>query len=352
MPDPSRIKQARPPAAALLLSFLLALYLSAEDLPKVLILETGGSIAASVEFEGADRIRFGTDKILERIPRYADYARVDREEFSRVGSAHVQPPQWIKLARRINRIFAEDPHLAGIVVTHGSNTVEETAYFLHLTANSDRPVVITASQRKLDAPSTDGPRNLLDSIRVAAARQARGLGVLLVANETIQSARDVTKVASYRVDTWQSRDLGNLGYIDRDQVTFYRRPTRKHTHRSEFRIEQVERLPQVEILYNYSGAGGELLSLVREHTETEAFVLATFPTGRLTPGMEKAARAAAEQGLPIVLAHRGGVGRVEKTSREFIAADNLTPQKARILLMLALTKTRDRREIQRIFDEY
>lgn len=336
---------------AFLLLFLGGQFLRAE-LPKIRILETGGSIAASVRYIGDDRIRFGTDEILKLIPQVTQYARLDREEFSRVGSAHIQPPQWLKLARRINQIFEAEPDIAGIVVTHGSNTAEETAYFLHLTVGSDKPVVITASQRKLDEPSTDALKNLLDAIRVAASPQARGQGVLMVVNETIQSARDVTKTASYRVDTWQSRDIGNLGYIDRDQVTFYRALKRKHTYQSVFELEKIQQLPRVEILYSYSGAGGELMEFTHSRLKVDGLVVATFPTGRLTPGMEKTAKELAGKGLPIALAHRGGVGRVEKPSGPLIGADNLSPQKARILLMLALTQTRNPKELQKFFDDY
>jgi L-asparaginase len=322
------------------------------QLPRIRIVETGGSIAASVKYEGDDRVRFGVDRLLRVIPEAARYASVEREEFARVGSAHIDPPEWLRLSQRLNTILQHEPQVEGIVVTHGSNTVEETAYFLHLTVRSDRPVVITASQRKLDEVGTDGPKNLLDAIRVAASAEARGRGVLLVANETIQSARDVTKTISYRPETWQSRDLGNLGYVDRDQVTFYRNATRRHTVRSEFDVGSISELPRVDILHAYPGADGALMAFAAKRLGAAGLVVATFPTGRLTPKMEEAARALVDEGVAVVRAHRGGVGRVERSPGPLIEADNLTPQKARILLMLGLTLARGPDELQRLFDTY
>jgi len=240
----------------------------------------------------------------------------------------------------------------GVVVTHGSNTVEETSYFLSLTVRSEKPVVLTAAQRQFTTLSSDSPKNFLQAVRVAVSDDAKGKGALVVANDLINAARDVTKNISYRVETYNSRDLGALGFVDEDQVTFYRAPARKV---AGFDVSRLQALPRVDIIYTYAGADGALIEAA-VNQKAEGIVIAGFPTGSGTPAMDEAVKRVAAKGIAVVMTNRGGMGRVTDTraseNRPLIWGDNLTPPKARILLMLALTATKDRAEIQRIFQTY
>ncbi len=275
-----------------------------DKLPLIKVVATGGTIANTP----SGRLHAG--EVAEAIPQLKKVARLDVEEVIRVGSSAISVDNWITLAHRINEILAREPEVKGIVVTHGSNTVEETAYFLSLTVKTDKPIVLTAAQRQFSTLSSDSPKNFLQAVRVAAADEARGKGAMVVTNDVINAARDVSKNISYRLETYSSRDIGALGFVDEDRVTFYRAPTRP--------------------------TGG----------------------GSGTPAMDEAVKRHVAKGIPIVMTNRGGMGRVTETSaragekRPLIYGDNLTPQKARILLMLALTRTRDPGELQKIFETY
>ncbi|HEY7709784.1 MAG TPA: asparaginase, partial [Candidatus Entotheonella sp.] len=209
--------------------------------PKVRIIATGGSISGI----GPHRLdyllypelgqRLSIEEMLARIPEVETIAQVESEDLIRVGSPAIGPPEWLQLTQRINQVFAEDASLAGVVVTHGTATLEETAYFLHLTVKSERPVVLTGAMRPPTAVGTDADLNLLDALRLAACPEATGRGVLTVLNNEIQSARDVTKTSTLRVETFSSRELGYLGYVDSDGTpVFYRDVTRRHTLATPF----------------------------------------------------------------------------------------------------------------------
>src|SRR5712664_515473 len=191
-----------------------------EKLPLVKVVATGGTIANTP----SGRLHAG--EVVEAIPALRKVARLEVEEVIRVGSSSITVENWLTLARRINEIFSKEPEVKGVVVTHGSNTVEETGYFLSLTVKSDKPVVLTAAQRQFTTLSSDSPKNFLQAVRVAAADEARGKGALVVANDVINAARDVSKNISYRLETYSSRDIGALGFVDEDRVTFYRAPTK------------------------------------------------------------------------------------------------------------------------------
>ncbi|MBI4483565.1 MAG: asparaginase [Acidobacteria bacterium] len=318
-------------------------------LPLVKVVATGGTIAhlPTHYISGAD--------LVAAIPDVKKYARLDVEEFSRVGSASITIAEWMRLARRINQILESEKEVRGVVVTHGSNTLAETGYFLSLTVKSRKPVVLTAAQRLHNSLSADGPRNFLDAVRTAIAEEAVGKGVLLVTNDEINAAREVTKTMSYRVNTYSSRDLGDLGFVDEDRVTFYRAPLRRHTVDSEFDLSGLQSLPRVDIIYVAADMDGALVEAAVK-AGSQGLVLAGFPTGSPAPGMQKALKEAAEKGLPLVMTNRGGEGRIteirEGQGYQFIGGDNLSPEKARILLMLALTRTKDLGELRRIFREY
>jgi L-asparaginase len=320
-----------------------------EALPLVKVVATGGTIANTP----SGRLHAG--EVAEAIPQLKKVARLEVEEVMRVGSSSITVEQWLTLARKINDIVAREPQVQGIVVTHGSNTLEETAYFLHLTVRTDKPIVLTAAQRQFSTLSSDSPKNFLQAVRVAATREAHGKGALVVANDTINAARDVSKNISYRLETYSSRDLGVLGFVDEDRVTFYHSPAKPRVF---FDLSRVDKLPRVDVIYTYAGADGALVEAAALHAKADGIVVAGFPTGSGTPAMDEAIRRVAEKGIPVVMTNRGGMGRVTETAarqgekRPLIYGDNLAPQKARILLMLALTTTRDPARLREIFATY
>jgi L-asparaginase len=329
--------------------------------PMVHVIGTGGSIAGVGDDEldyteyGENPGRFSIEQLLERVPEAREVADLEVEEFSNVGSTSLAGQEWARLARRVNEVLDEDD-VAGILITHGTATLEETAYFLNLTVKSDRPVVITGAMRPPTALGTDADINILDGIRLAASPEARGKGVLAMLNGEIHAARDVTKTNTYRLETFRPQDFGYLGYVDADhRVVFYREPIRKHTYQSEFRVEESGDLPSVEIIYAYAGAGGDMVRYLAS-TGVDGIVVAGVGGGRPTPGQMAALIEARERGVLVVHSSRLGSGRVVVTrvrkQHGFIAADNLNAQKARVLLMLGLAVTRDPARLQEMFDVY
>ena len=329
------------------------------ELPLVVVLSTGGTIAgrggsttALSEYKPGSIL--GAE-LVEAVPEIKNYAQVRVEQIANIGSQNMNTAIWLKLAARINAIFSEDQKVAGVVITHGTNTLEETAYFLHLTVKHDKPVVVVGSQRPATAISADGPLNLLSAIRVAGAPVARGKGVLVVMNDEINGARDVTKSNTYRVETFRSGELGFLGYVDTDEVTFYRASTKRHTARSEFDVSGLAGLPKVEILYAYAEPG---VDTIKALGGVGGIIFAGTGAGGLSDPQLAAIKALGpfDTRPVIVRASRTGNGRVilreNYVAQGMVPGDNLNPQKARILLMLALTKTRDLAEIRRMFREY
>jgi L-asparaginase len=319
-----------------------------EKLPLVAVLATGGTIANTP----SGRLHAG--EVADAIPALKRVARIEIEELVRVASSAIGVDHWLTLARRANERLSE-PAVKGVVVTHGSNTVEETGYFLGLTVKSDKPVVLTAAQRQFTTLSSDSPKNFLQAVRVAASDEARGKGALIVANDLIGAARDVSKNISTRLETYSSRDLGALGFVDDDRITFYRLPVKSHTRATPFDVSRLRALPRVDIVYTYAGADDALIDAAVAQG-AEGIVIAGFPTGTGTPVMEDAMRRAAAKGIPVVMTNRGGMGRVMDKKREearpLVWGDNLTPVKARVLLMLALTATRDATVLQKMFETY
>ena len=329
--------------------------------PRISIVATGGSIAGV----GPDRMDFilypelgehiTIEQSLDRIPEAGEIADIVAEDLVSVGSTAIGPEEWLRLAQRINPLLESDD-ADGVVVTHGTATLEETAYFLHLTVKSRKPVVVTGAMRPPTALGTDADLNLLDAIRVAASPASAGMGVLTVLNNEIQCARDVVKTNTFRVETFKPNELGFLGYADSDgQVVLYRAPLRRHTTATEFDVTGMDSLPRVDIVYCYAGSDELLIDAVRAN-QSDGLVLAGFGGGSFPPRAIEAAAKAVEGGMPVVLASRSINGRVVMTPRKdeqgFIVSDNLQPQKARILLMLALRSTHDQAEIQRMFSEY
>ena len=259
--------------------------------------------------------------------------------------------QWFDVARTASAA-AEDPRVDGIIVTHGTFTTEETAYFLHLVVRTEKPVVVVASQRKHDEIGNDGDRNMLDAIRLALSPDARSKGVLVTLHEEIHSAREVVKT-NQRPGGFHSLGRGILGHIEDDQVSFYYAPTRRHTFRSEFDIRDLRELPRVDVIAAYVG-GDDTAAQACVAAGAQGLVISGYayngrPSADQLAGIEKIAAS----GIPIVLSNRGGQGRIPVNWEDpFIQGDSLVPHKARILLMLGLTQTKDPRELQRVFNEY
>jgi L-asparaginase len=291
-------------------------------------------------------------QMVERIPEVQKFARVTVESDEFI--PYDQPQELKELSLRMSARLA-DPDIAGVVFTHGTNTIEETAYFMNLTVKSEKPVVIVGAQRPFSTLSSDGPLNLLNAIRVAADPASRGKGTLVVLNDEINAARDVSKTNTYRLETFQARELGILGYADPDRIVFYRTPTRRHTVQSQFDLTQVGGFPKVSILYSHAGDDGELAKAAVA-AGAKGLVIAGTGAGH-TQNARKALKELQDAtGVVVVRSARVGAGRVVRDDNwqepGFVAADNLSPQKARILLQLALTKTTKPDEIQQMFDEY
>ena len=333
-------------------------------LPKVHVLGTGGTIS----YAGQHRLdlvgyaehghQITIQDFLARIPEANSIAQVESEQMYMEDYVHlaVGPTEWPSIARRCNELFQQDPGLSGIAITHGSAVMEETAYFLNLTVRSERPVVVTAAQRPSTGISTDGDVNLLDAIRVAASPHSRGKGTLTIMNSEIQAARDVTKSNTFRLETFHPRELGFLGYSDSDgQVVFYRAPIRRHSVDSEFDVSSIDQLPRVDIVYVYGGADGMVVEALTERG-VDGLVMATMGGGAMPPAMQGAVAEAINKGVIVALSSRAGNGRVMLTprmkERGLIVTDNLTSQKARVLLMLGLTVTGDHGRLQEMFDAY
>jgi L-asparaginase len=255
----------------------------------------------------------------------------------------------------IETFLAKTPQPCGIVILHGTATIEETAYALSLSLKTDAPVVVTGAQRPASALSSDAGMNIFNAVRIAASQSARGMGVLVCLNDEIHAAREVTKTSTARLQTFQSPDFGPLGHADGDRISFYRTPLRRHNPDTPFDIRHIVDLPRVEIAYHYAGSDG-IATRAFIQAGAKGIVGAAFAPGLLSPEENIAMKEAVAAGVKVVISSRAGSGRTFGPSKivdaGFIRADNLNPQKARILLALALTTTQDSDEIQRIFDQY
>jgi L-asparaginase len=330
----------------------------AADLPRVRLLATGGTISNK---EGG---RLTAEELVRLMPNVGRYTRPEFEQFSNVASSALTLDQWVALARRINQILADDPGVAGIVVTSGTDTLEELAYFLNLTVRSAKPVVVVGSMRNPSTLGYEGAANLLGGFRVAASSAAAARGVMVVLNDEINAAREATKTDALRLNTFQTRGYGLLGVVDSDRVVFYRRVEKKHTADSEFDVSTVTSLPRVDVVLTYQGAPGDLIKAAVD-AGAKGIVVATAGAGATSGTQSEGINYALGKGVFVVTTARAGSGRIAGRPRvasaapaapnprdRAIAGEDLAPIKARILLMLALTKTQSGADIQRMFLEY
>ena len=331
----------------------------AEGKPNVVILATGGTIAgaaASGTQAGYTSGAVTIDAMIAAVPGITDLANIKGEQISNVGSQDISFDIMLTLAKRINQLLAT-PQVDGIVVTHGTDTMEETAFFLNLVVKSEKPVVMVGSMRPSTAVSADGPLNLYNAVGVAIDPNAKGRGVLVVMNDWIHGAHSLTKTSTTAVQTFMSPLRGVVGVATYGKNDFYNNPQWKHTVGSEFDITNVTKLPRVDILFACADMSPDLIEDSARHG-AKGIVLAGVGNGNVNKASLDAAAQVAKQGVVIVRSSRvatGSVGRnVEVNDDElgFVASDELNPQKSRILLMLALLKPRTTMEIQKLFQTY
>lgn len=330
----------------------------AAEPPRVRLITTGGTIS------NRPGERLSPDELVALIPDLAELAEAETEEFANVPSSALTLDQWLRLGRRINQVFDADGELAGVVVTSGTDTLEELAFFLHLTVRDTRPVVVVGAMRRPETLGYDGAANLRQAFRVAGDEGSRGRGVLVVLNDEINSAREVTKTDALHLQTFDSRGYGVLGVVAHDRVVYYRTLERRHTSESEFDLGGVVRLPRVDIVMAYQGATGDLIRAAVD-SGARGIVVAGAGAGATSSGQRDAITYAHEQDVTVVVTSRTGSGRIAPSGAapaetepdrpprlRPIAGEDHSPLKARVLLMLGLTVTTERDELQRMFAEY
>ncbi|HEY8609859.1 MAG TPA: asparaginase [Roseomonas sp.] len=331
------------------------------SLPSIAVIGTGGTISsvATSSMDVLDYPEFGTkltpEEVLQRVPEARLVADVRPVPFRAVGSTAIGPADWLELRELLHATAAAQPDLAGFVILHGTATLEETAFFLNLTLAIPQTVVLVGAQRPASALGTDGAANLVAALRVAGAPEARNLGVLVVLNDEIHAARDVVKVSTYRLQTFRSLDFGALGHVDGDGVHVMRSVRRRHAPATEFAGSLPASLPRVDIALSYAGVDGVMVRAAVE-AGARGIVSAGLAPGIATPAERAALEQAIASGIVVVQCSRAASGRVGRRRylREagLVAGEDLSPQKARILLMLALTQTSDPERIAEIFQTY
>jgi L-asparaginase len=328
--------------------------------PKIMILATGGTIAgaqASTAEAGYKSGSFSVDDLIKAVPQLKDIADISGEQVANIGSQTMNHEVWLKLAKRINEVLKGDTD--GVVITHGTDTMEETAYFLGLVVKSDKPVVLVGSMRPATAIGADGPANLYNAVALAANPEANGRGPLVVLNDEIHYAHEVQKTNSTQLDTFKSPNRGRAGVMNTGKAYFFSQNTTRHTKKSEFSVDGkgVNDLPYVEVVYSYANFGRDTLDFL-VGKGVKGIVLAGVGDGNSTDTAIAALADAAKKGIAVVRATRTGSGlivrnvEVDDDKLGFIAAMELNPQKARILLMLGLMKTKDPKKLQEFFMQY
>ena len=347
-----------------LTTFLLATLLVcgawAQQKPTVYILATGGTIAGAGTSDVTSAYKAGAvsvDQMLSAVPEILDIADVKGEQVASIGSQDMNDGVWLTLAKRVNELLAQQ-EVTGIVITHGTDTQEETAYFLNLTVKSDKPVVLVGSMRPSTAISADGPRNIYNAVATAIDPSSTGRGVMVVMNDVILGADDLSKTNTLRVETFQNPNYGQLGIVYNGKPIYTRRTLKRHTAGSEFDVMELTTLPRVEVIPSYSNAT-DLFVETAVKAGARGIVVAGVGNGNMTTVMQNALeRARKEQGVAVVRSSRIGTGptaqwdEVDDEALNFAASWYINPWRARVLLMLALTKTTDYQEIQRMFTEY
>ncbi|AYC18018.1 L-asparaginase [Dickeya dianthicola] len=328
---------------------------SAGKLPNVVILATGGTIAGSAatgtQTTGYKAGALGVDTLINAVPEVKKLANVKGEQFANMASENMTGEVVLKLSQRVNALLARDD-VDGVVITHGTDTLEESSYFLHLTVKSDKPVVFVAAMRPATAISADGPMNLLEAVRVASDKQSRGRGVLVVLNDRIGSARYITKSNASTLDSFRANEEGYLGVIIGNQIYYQNRLDKLHTSRSVFDVRDLTSLPKVDILYGYQDDPEYLYDAALSHG-VKGIIYAGMGAGSVSVRGIAGIRKAQDKGVVVMRSSRTGNGIVPPDEAlPGLVADSLNPAHARVLLMLALTRTHDPAVIQDYFHTY
>jgi L-asparaginase len=330
-----------------------------DPLPNVVVLATGGTIAGAAASDvqaGYTSGKVGVEQLLAAVPQARKIAHLSGEQVANIGSQDMNDEVWLKLANRVNELLAR-PNVSAIVITHGTDTIEETAYFLNLVTKSRKPVVLTAAMRPATALSADGPLNFYNAVAVAGHRQAGGRGVLVVVNDWIHAAQSLTKTNTTAVQTFLSPIWGLIGTVAYGNAEFYREPIGKNTNESEFSVNEGTILPRVDIVMAHENMDGALINAAVA-AGAKGVVIAGVGNGNMTKAALDAIANHTRNGIIIVRSSRvatGNIGRnveVDDDKLGTIASLSLNPQKSRVLLRLALTKTQDPKQIQRYFDDY
>ena len=345
---------------AALLAILSSVALASDAKPKIMILATGGTIAGAQTAPSEAGYKSGTfsvEELIKAVPKLKDVADISAEQVANIGSQNMNHEVWLKLAARVNAVLKGDQD--GAVITHGTDTMEETAYFLSLVVKSEKPVVLVGSMRPATAMGADGPANLYNGVALAANPQAKGRGPLVVLNDEIHYAREAQKMNSTQLDTFKSPNRGRAGVMNTGVAHFFYPNNARHTTQSEFSVDGIaaKDLPKVEIVYSYANAGRDLVDSPVEKG-AKGLVLAGVGDGNSTDPVLAGLTDAVKKGVVVVRSTRTGSGlvvrnvEIDDDKMGFVASMELNPQKSRILLMLGLMKTNDPKRLQEYFMEY
>jgi L-asparaginase len=329
--------------------------------PRVLILATGGTIAgaqASQKEHGYTSGQFKVEDLISAVPTIKDLAQLSGEQVANIGSQDMNDQVWLKLAKRVNEAL-KSPDVDAVVITHGTDTMEETAYFLNLVVKSDKPVVLVGSMRPATAISADGPGNLYNAVAVAADPKAKGRGVLVVVNDEIHAARNVEKMNTTNVDTFKSPERGPQGLVNTGKIDWFEPlKDKRHTASSQFSVEKLDHLPRVDILYAHANMSPDLIAAAAR-AGAKGIVIAGVGDGNMTKeALAELQKLARENGLLVIRSTRlpTGIvlrnGEINDDKEGFVASGEFNPPKSRVLAQLALTETNDPKKVQQIFNAY
>ncbi|TKX28060.1 asparaginase [Campylobacter estrildidarum] len=327
--------------------------------PKIAILATGGTIAGTIDSAiattGYKAGALNIEVLLDAVPQIKEFATIIGYQISNIDSSSMSNEIQLNLAKKINKLLIED-EIDGVVVTHGTDTMEESAYFLNLTVKSDKPVVLTGAMRPATSMSADGPKNLYNAVALATNEKSKNKGVMIVMNDRILSARTATKTHTLNLDAFFSPDFGDLGYILDGKVYFYNTIEKLHTKNTPFNIDNLENLPKVDILYSYSDDGSGIAAKALFDNGTQGLVIAGSGSGNIHQNQKNILKDLMKKNLIVAVSSRIQAGQVVLSKEDedlgFICAQDLNPQKARILLMLSLTKNNNSKKIQEYFKIY
>jgi len=345
--------------AAALVAGGTALAQQSGPVPKVRVLATGGTIAgaqASATDYGYKSGAYDVNSLLKAVPNLDKLAVITGEQVANIGSQDMNDEVWLKLARRVNEVLAS-PDADGVLITHGTDTLEETSYFLSLVTKSDKPVVMVGSMRPATAISADGPGNIYNGVAVVSDRGARGKGTLVVLNDEIHYARNVVKTDTTSVQTFRSLNRGPAGVVHTGKIEWFEPMDRKLGNASEFSLDGLEKLPRVDVIYAHANMSADLIDAA-VRSGAQGLVVAGVGDGNMTAPALDALTRAAKSGVVVVRSTRLPAGIVLRNNEinddelGLVASGELNPAKSRVLLQLALTRTKDPVRIQKMFYEY